>query len=469
MYAFNLQLPTDDYLNDLQDIPRSFIPYIEIDNNAENTLKCEYHYHNGTFSCLISSNIWGDYTDSLAIERKNDLLYKKLTKRLLKNSLYTYLSKNLGVNLPYGSLTGVRPTKLLRELSLVTNNAVEYLIDNFSVTQNRALLISKCVKNQESYINTDEKSVGLFLNIPFCPSRCNYCSFISTEVYRIKKELPKYIECVEADIINAKEIVQVKDYNVSSIYVGGGTPSSIGSEMLNTLLAPLSNYGKEFTVEIGRPDTIDKELLDTLKKNNVTRISINPQTFHQKTLDNIGRRHTVEEIYHSFHLAKSYGFDINMDLIAMLPNESYEDFCYSLDQAISLSPENITIHTLSLKRGSVLSMEGGKKSSSGLADDMVTYAYDILEKNKYLPYYMYRQKNMSDNLENVGFCKEGKQCKYNIDMMEESASIIGMGCGAMSKRITDSKIKRFSSPKGFNEYLERIQKTLENKRDFYLI
>lgn len=462
-------MPCDNYLNDLQDIPRAFYPHIAIDNEAENILKCEYRYENGTFSCLISSNIWGEYTESLLINNSDNTLYKKLTKRLLKNSLYRYLSEHLTLTLPYGSLTGVRPTKLFRELSTSANGAVEILTNDFMVTHSRAFLIAKCVDNQKELINTDLKNVGIFLNVPFCPSRCNYCSFISTEVFRIKNMLPNYIACVAEDIKNAEEILQAKNYTVGSVYVGGGTPSSIGSQMLSSLLAPLSKYGVEFTVEIGRPDTIDDEILTALKQNNVNRISINPQTFHQKTLDAIGRKHTVEQIYQSYHLAKKYGFDINMDLIAMLPEESYEDFCYSLDQAVALSPDNITIHTLSLKRGSALALEGSKKQSSGLAESMVSYAYDVLAKNNYLPYYMYRQKNMSDNLENVGFCKEGKQCKYNIDMMEESSSIIGIGCGAMSKLITNDTIKRFSSPKGFNEYCQRLANTLQAKRDFYSI
>lgn len=469
MYNIKLDFPCDDYLNDLQDIPRAFTPYLEVDDTAETTLRCEYHYDNGIFSCIITCLLWGEYSDKLAISTEDSLLYKKMTKRLLKNSLYKYLSKNLGIELPYGSLTGVRPTKLFRELSQSLIDPKEYLKDTFMVTQSRALLIEQCVKNQKDWINENNNNIGLFLNVPFCPSRCNYCSFISTEVFRIKKELPKYLQCVNDDTIGAKEIIKAKNYNVSSIYVGGGTPSSIGSEMLDKLLSPLSHYGVEFTVEIGRPDTIDKEILTMLKKNNVTRISINPQTFHQKTLDKIGRKHSVEQIFDSYALAKTFGFEINMDLIALLPDETYEDFCYSVDSAVALSPDNITIHTLSLKRGSILSQEGGKKESFGLAEKMVNYAYDMLEKNGYLPYYMYRQKNMSDNLENVGFCKSGKQCRYNIDMMEESASIIGIGCGAMSKLINEDRIERFSSPKGFREYCDRIEKTVQSKRDFYLI
>ncbi len=468
MYKFKLILPEDSFLNDLQEIVRAFFPYLQIDNEASDFLCCLFSFENGSLLCDIESSFWGKETKQTTIKEKSESDKKRLIKRFLKNSLYSYISEKTNISLPYGSLTGVRPTKLYRELTKTTENPNKYLKEAFSVTQSRVSLIEKCVRNQENIINDNPLNIGLFLNIPFCPSRCSYCSFISTEVFRIKKELPLYVTCVKKDIEAAFEIIKEKNYKVTSIYVGGGTPSSIGKDMLNELLFPLFDYGVEFTVEIGRPDTIDKGILDVLKKNNVTRISINPQTFHQKTLDIIGRKHSVEQIYTSYNLAKSYGFDINMDLIANLSGESYEDFCFSVDEAIKLSPENITIHTLSLKRGSVLTLDGTKKEAGGEAYRMLDYAYGVLEKNGYFPYYMYRQKNMFDNLENTGFCKDGKACKYNIDMMEESASIIGLGCGAMSKYVFNDKIERFSSPKGFREYCERIEKTVSDKKDFYL-
>lgn len=468
MNLVKLTLPTDSFLNDLQEIVRAFFPYVQIDAEAKDYLSCNYSLEGGNLNCYIESSFWGSENKQITLLPNTESEIKRLIKRFLKNSLYGFLSEKLGVALPYGSLTGVRPTKLFRELAKTTEDPKRYLKEVFSVTQSRINLIEKCVKNQHNIINDSSTNIGIFLNIPFCPSRCNYCSFISTEVFRIKKELPLYVECVRKEIEAAFEIIEQKNYKVTSIYVGGGTPSSIGKDMLDEILSPIANFGTEFTVEIGRPDTINEGVLDVLKKNNVTRISINPQTFHQKTLDIIGRKHSVEQIYQSYYLAKKYGFDINMDLIANLTGENYEDFCYSVDSAIKLSPENITIHTLSLKRGSALTLEGAKKEASGEAMRMLDYAYNVLELNNYSPYYMYRQKNMFDNLENTGFCKNGKACKYNIDMMEESATIIGLGCGAMSKLVLDDKIDRFSSPKGFREYCERIEKTISAKKDFYL-
>ena len=238
------------------------------------------------------------------------------------------------------------------------------------------------------------------------------------------------------------EILQKNSLSVGSIYVGGGTPTCIGADNLAELLKYLKDFGCEFTVEAGRPDTINEDYLKVFSVSNVTRISVNPQTFKQSTLDLIGRKHTIDDVYRCFELLRNTDFSINADLIAGLPEESYDDFCDSLRKAINLSPDNITVHALSLKRGSVMTLNGDEKKEFGLTSAMIESAHELLSEAGFLPYYMYRQKNTADNLENTGYCKPGKQCKYNVDMRKETAGIIAFGAGAMSKLIVGSRIER---------------------------
>ncbi len=442
------------YLNDVQDIPRAFSPYFIVDSQAEDFLRADYSYDSGKFFIEITSSFAPPKPHSVTINEQDYSLFKKKTKHFLKNCLYDYLSQNLNVRLPYGSLTGVRPTKLFYELSEIKPDILEALISDFRVSPKKAALIAEVVSNQQGIYSLDKKNCDIFINIPFCPTRCHYCSFISNEVSRVKKMLPEYVNAVNAEILSIKNQIKDNDLNLRSVYVGGGTPTSIGEEYLDGILSPLADCGVEFTVEAGRPDTIDGGMLAMLKKNAVTRLSINPQSFNQKTLEVIGRNHTVQQIYDAYDAAKSFGFDINMDLIAMLEGESAEDFFFSVDNAIELAPQNITVHTLSLKRGAVIADR--EKQPFGMAQQMVDYAHNRLFEHGYRPYYMYRQKNMSDNLENTGFCLPGKACIYNIDMMEETTTIFAAGAGGMSKFLLPSgRIERRSNPKDIKVYLER--------------
>lgn len=467
MITLRLEYQHVDCYNDVQDVPRAFSPYLVIDENSENYLKWEYSSNGELFTISISSNIWESLQKSVSIKSLEISDFKKITKRFIKVVLYDYLCEVLQIKLPYGSLTGVRPTKLYYELINKMEDPTSHLVQNLRVLPEKAQLIENCVKNQKNYINRNSKNVCLFLNIPFCPTRCTYCSFISTEVFRIKNELPFYVECVKKEFDVITKIIEKNGYNVKSIYVGGGTPTSVGADYLANMILPFKDYGVEFTVEAGRPDTINQDVIDVLKDANVTRVSINPQTFKQKTLDLIGRKHSIEDIYVSYKMVKDAGFDVNMDLIAGLPGESFEDFANSVDKCIELTPENITIHTLSMKRGSVLQNEGVIKDEFGPIKKMVDYGHASLNNAKYLPYYMYRQKNTFDNLENTGYCLDGKQCTYNIDMMEESATILAIGAGAMSKKITGDRIERLPNCKGFREYCQRIDQSLEKKYNFF--
>lgn len=467
MIEVRLICQLNDYLNDAQDIPRAFSPALVVRDTAEHYLSWETKYDDGVFIVTITSDLWDSREKELPIEERDDLLFKKYTKRFLKTCLYDYLSEKLSVELPYGSLTGVRPTKLFYELEGQGKDAFGVLKNDFRVIESRASLIRDCVKNQTDCINRDPSAVALFVNIPFCPTRCSYCSFISTEVGRIRKELPRYVEAVRREIDVVNDVVKREGKKVTSIYVGGGTPGSIGAGYLRAILLGLVGYDVEFTVEAGRPDTIDEEMISVLSDCGVTRISINPQTFKQSTLDTIGRKHTLEAFYRAFELARGR-FSINMDLICGLPNETVSDFSDSLQKTVSLHPDNITVHSLSLKRGSVMTLEGVEKSYDGTVRRMTDLSIDYLRSAGYSPYYLYRQKNTLDNLENVGYSLPGKQCKYNVDMMEESISVLGVGAGAMTKILEGGKITRISNPKGFREYLDRIEDVIEKKGSIFI-
>lgn len=456
------------YLNDVQEIPRAFVPYLDLNDEGENYLSWTHDINGKTFTFTVDSDLFGRAVFRRDFIEKEDLIFKKSTKYFAKNALYSFLSEALNVRLPYGSLTGVRPTRMYRELAKTEPDPKKTLLNVFSVMESKADLIERCATYQERYINKDPASVGLYINIPFCPTRCSYCSFISTEVFRVKKELPAFVSSVQKDIEVLFGIIEKKGYNVRSIYVGGGTPTSIGAEYLGQILAPLKDIGCEFTVECGRPDTIDEKMVEMLKSRNVTRVSVNPQTFHQRTLDLIGRKHSVEDVFSAYETVKKGGFDVNLDLIAALPGETFDDFKYSLDKTLSLRPEDVTVHTLSIKRGSELNREKTLKKSTGEALSMTEYAYTRLTESGYAPYYMYRQKNTADNLENTGFCRDDKVCRYNVDTMEESSTILSAGAGSVSKLLGEGgKITRFSHPKGFREYIERTEDTEEKLKEFF--
>ncbi|HHU43637.1 MAG: coproporphyrinogen dehydrogenase HemZ [Bacillota bacterium] len=452
----------EDYLNDVQEIPRAFSPYLVIDNEAEGFLSLKYSYEEGIFNLTVESSFAKSLSKSIPVDESDKLAYKKQSKTFIKNILYDYISTSLGIELPYGSLTGVRPTKLFRELQEAKGNALDTLINDYRVSANKANLIKTVVMNQECLYQKDKNLRDIFVNIPICPSRCNYCSFISSRLSHVKNLLASYVECVRRELERINQYISKDNLSVRSIYVGGGTPTCIGEEYLNAILSSLKDYNCEFTVEAGRPDAIDDDILRCMRQNNVTRISVNPQSMNRKTLKKIGRNHTVEDVYKAVEKAKRQGFIINMDIIALLEDETLTDFENTVEKVLALDTENITVHTLSIKRGAEISDQ--IRSEFGLASKMVDYAHKRLMASGYRPYYMYRQKNIADNLENTGFAKPSKECIYNIDVMEESIGILGAGAGAMSKFLYDSnRIERAYNPKGIKEYIKRIDEVVAKK------
>ena len=400
---------------------------------------------------------------------KNELEKKRYIKRAVKKFLYQMLVKKFGKELPWGALTGIRPTKVAYELldSGVDKFFIkEELEKRFLVSPDKAKLVDKIIKNQTCIIKND-KLVDVYINIPFCPSKCSYCSFISAEYSKVEKIIPEYINSLIKEIRAVKQIIVDDLYIVRSIYIGGGTPTVLSAQYLEKILSELTFDVVEFTVECGRPDTITKEKLDVLKKYGVTRISINPQTFVDSTLKRIGRKHTSSDVIQAYKLALDYDFSVNMDLIAGLPNETLRGFKKTINTTLELYPDNITIHTLALKRGSTLAEEK-HENENNITEQMVTFGQKTLMENGYKPYYMYKLKNQNAGLENVGFYRD-KVCVFNIDSMEETASILACGANAITKRVyaIENRIERQANVKFATDYISRVDELIQKKKNLF--
>jgi oxygen-independent coproporphyrinogen-3 oxidase len=404
---------------------------------------------------------------------------KKLEKRALKLACY-HLLKRLypEVATPWGSLTGIRPTKLFRELSQAGGEqaARQQFLDMFDVSELKTNLAARICAVQEPFIRSVRANeIDVYVGIPFCKTKCLYCSFPS-EVLGKQDRLTQYLTLLKSDIAAGAQLTNELGLSVRSFYMGGGTPTVLSAdqmdELLSFLLKQYGSFGVEATVEAGRPDTIDREKLLVLKRHGIGRISINPQTMNDETLRRVGRSHTREDIVRTFELAREIGFDsINMDLIAGLPSETAEDMQRSCDAIMRLAPDNLTVHSLAIKRSSTLKKELDEHAlaSSAQAEEMTQIGARCAESMGMNPYYMYRQKYMSGNLENVGYALVGKECVYNIDMMEETASILSHGAGTMTKRVFagQNRIERLPSPKDVPTYLAKLDRLLADKAAFF--
>lgn len=409
-------------------------------------------------------------SDFVTLPKYKDVLEeKRYIKRAVKRYLYQILTKKFNKTLPWGCLTGIRPTKVAYELLQQGVDKFfikEELEKQFFVSPEKARLVDKIIKNQTCIIKND-KLVDIYVNIPFCPSKCSYCSFISAEYAKVEKIIPAYVETLIKEIKAVKKIIVESLYIVRSIYIGGGTPSVLSAQDLQKILSELSFDVVEFTVECGRPDTITHEKLDVLKKYGVTRISINPQTFVDATLKRIGRKHTAKDVIMAYSKAIDYDFSINMDLIAGLPGETLRGFKKTINTVLELAPDNITIHTLALKKGSVLK-EQNCQNENETTEKMVSFGQKTLMENGYKPYYMYKLKNQNAGLENVGFFMD-KLCMFNIDSMEETASVLACGANAISKRVysIENRIERQANVKFATDYIARIDELIEKKQQLF--
>lgn len=407
--------------------------------------------------------------------------YEKRKRRAYKNrllkALYRVLSEETGRRLPWGILTGVRPTKLLFErLKNKTVGNISYMVNEYYVSPPKAGLAQKtAAKELELLEKIDyEKGYSLYVGFPFCPSICNYCSFGSHPIGKFGYLAEDYINALLKEIEKSSELL--KDKKLQTIYFGGGTPTAVTADQLGRVIKKVKQSFDlkdciEFTVEAGRPDSIDEEKLSLLKSEGITRISINPQTMNPRTLEIIGRKHTVEETKAAFWLARKMGFkNINMDLIAGLSGECFDDFKNTLTEVGKLDPDCLTVHTLALKRAARLTT--CKEDYEGLeaidVGQMVDYAAEYCMEHGYEPYYLYRQKNMTESLENVGYAKPGKEGLYNILIMEEVQMILACGAGASSKFIyrnaeNGRRFGRVENVKNVSEYISRIDEMINRK------
>ena len=402
--------------------------------------------------------------------------YEKECERQLAVLLFHLLTRHCGFLPKWGILTGVRPVKLMHKLTdeLGADAAAEYFTKRLLVSPEKTLLCQQTAKLQEPIVQASKpESFSLYISIPFCPTRCAYCSFVSQSIEKAKKLLPGYVEYLKRELQQTGEIARALGLRLETVYFGGGTPTTLSADQLSQLIETIAasfdlSTVREYTVEAGRPDTITPEKLAALKCGGVTRISINPQTMNDAVLERIGRRHTAQQTIDAFELARKAGLDnINMDTIAGLPGDTAESFARTFEILTSLAPESITVHTLALKRSSYLNHEEGLSlvQEAAVVDNMVTHSQQVLSGAGYLPYYLYRQSKMLGNLENVGWTKPGFEGLYNVYIMEETHTILASGAGATTKLRSPrgEKIERIFNFKFPYEYMERFDQMQERK------
>ena len=381
----------------------------------------------------------------------------------------------LGIAPAWGSLTGVRPAKVA--LSLIREGgkqrAEKELQELYCVAPARArLAIEAADAGIRAAAELEPNDISLYVGIPFCPTRCAYCSFVAQSVEKSFSLVEPYLEALFSEIAAAGQLVRDLGLNVKSFYMGGGTPTTLTADQMDRLLTKLEqNFDfaglAELTIEAGRPDTIDEEKLRVLRAHNTTRVSINPQTMEDNVLAAIGRRHTADDIRRAMEQVRAANFPhVNMDLIAGLPEDTPEGFARSLDEVISMGADNITVHTLSLKKGSRIMLEGSRIPGADEVAQMLDYADPTLRKHGFAPYYLYRQKYMSGSFENVGWTKPGGTGLYNIYIMEELHSILSLGAGGSTKMVGGGQIRRAFNAKYPREYIDRPEKRRANLMDF---
>ena len=407
-----------------------------------------------------------------------DFSDRKETKNRLKRGIYQMFSEHTGQTLPWGTLTGIRPTKI--PMSMLEEGKSEdeirtFMADTYFCSPEKTELSIDIAKRELGLLNKldYEKGYSLYIGIPFCPSTCLYCSFTSYPLSAWEKRVDEYLDALEKEIDYTAK--QYRDRHLNTIYIGGGTPTTLAPYQLDRLIRKIKSsfdlsYLLEFTVEAGRPDSITKEKLEVLRSHGISRISINPQTMKQETLEIIGRHHTVEQTVQSFLTARELGFDnINMDLIVGLPGEGIEEVEHTMQEVLSLDPDSITVHSLAIKRAARLNLFKDEYKEMTFTNNqrIMEMTEQYAAKAGMFPYYLYRQKNMKGNFENVGYAKPEKEGIYNILIMEEKQSILALGAGASTKFVMNDRIERAENVKDIKNYIERIDEMIERKKQGY--
>ena len=404
----------------------------------------------------------------------------RLRRRILQQSYYQAAIPHLNKAPAWGALSGVRPTKITTAHLLAggTDASARKLMEKtYYVSPERSRLALDCSRaTVRAAALLRPEDVSMYVGIPFCPTRCAYCSFVSRSIGKRTELLDPYLEALMAEIRHTGKLLASSGKKVRTIYIGGGTPTTLSTSQMERLLACIRESVDlsdclEFTVEGGRPDTLDAEKLLAIHAGGANRMSINPQTMRDPVLKACGRRHSAADVVASYNQAVEAGFDaINMDLIAGLPQDDFDGFRDSLDQVIALNPANITVHTLAIKKGADLYEKREGLSSDEDVERMVDYSRQALTRAGYIPYYLYRQKYMSGSFENVGWCRPGSECLYNIYMMEELHTIISVGGGGMNKvNLPDGTLKRFHNPKFPEQYIEMLDQVLAQKEELFAL
>jgi len=401
------------------------------------------------------------------------------TRKAIKRQVYIVMTQYTGYESPWGCMTGIRPAKTVNQLERDgLNNAevLEYLLDVYKIREDKArLAIETAATQADANMLTGERSssIGFYAGVPFCPTRCLYCSFTSNPIEKYYKSVDKYIDLIGQEIKETAALIKEHNLSIESLYIGGGTPTSLNEAQLQSYLNHLTDNLDlsrlaEFCLEAGRPDSINEEKLRISINAGVNRISINPQTMNDITLEAIGRCHTSEQTVKAFYQAREAGFNnINMDIIAGLPGEDERMFEYTLEQINKLQPDSLTVHTLSIKRAAMLRFDADalEKLSFSVTSNMVDMARAFATSLGLRPYYMYRQKNMLGNLENVAYCRKGCESPYNIHIMEEDQTILAVGAGAVTKVVySNNRIERAFNVKSVEDYLRRMPEMIERKR-----
>lgn len=433
----------------------------------------------------LSARVLLDGAEAAFSERvsETDEDYEKTCERVLAVQLYKCFVQLTGYVPKWGILTGVRPAKLFSRLcdQLGEQGAEEYFKNELKVSENKLSLCREAVAGEKQVTSLSRPdSFSLYLSVPFCPTRCHYCSFVSHSVDGAKKLIPQYVELLCEELRETARLARENKLRLETVYIGGGTPTTLSAEQLKTVMDTVRegfdlSAVREYTVEAGRPDTVTPERLKAIKLGGATRISINPQTMQDDVLENIGRRHTAEQTADAFRIARELGFDnINMDLIAGLPGDTMEGFVDTLEKVLALDPESVTVHSLSMKRASTLSTGGRlpEVEAGKLASEMVDHARRVLTENGIVPYYMYRQSKTVGNLENVGYAKKGYECLYNVYIMDETHTILACGASAVTKlrEPQGDYIERIFNFKYPYEYINRFDEQINRKKgitDFY--
>lgn len=469
----NLYVKNHNFHFELENLTRLFFPNEKITVIRDfSEPQPPYIYTEVSDKITISVNIGSFNKSETAVKKLVDNDNELVSAQLL----YKLLCDFTGLTQPWGILTGVRPVKLLRRLAEESSEeqAVKKFEKDFFVSNEKIALSRETEHNERKILELSKpESFSLYVGIPFCPSRCSYCSFVMASIERAEKLIEPYTKLLCEEIKRTAEIANKLGLRLETVYFGGGTPTTLSAEQLDTVLGTVNNSFdmstcREFTVEAGRPDTIDIAKLFALKENKVDRISINPQTVNNEVLKTIGRKHTAQQFFDAFELARKCGFDnINTDLIAGLPTDTTESFKNSLDSIVRLNAEFITVHTLCMKRASRLTTEGVTLDLQQARDarEMLAYTQNVLGQNEYIPYYMYRQSRMVGNLENVGWSKRGFESLYNVYVMDETHTILACGSGGVTKlkRNNPDYLERIFNFKYPYEYIDRFDELIQRK------